>query len=125
MSIFTKIINPLALHDKVFKYSFLGAAPLINIFGFALVFWKIFPIRNARSVFALHYNIYFGIDLIGAWWKFFLVPSAVLAIWAVNLVIASAAYRDHRNLSYFATGITLLLELLSFLALLLIVLSNI
>jgi len=125
MSIFNRIINPLALHDKIFRYSFLLAAPLINLLGFILVFWKIFPVRGARSVFALHYNIYFGIDLIGAWWKLFLVPGAALLIWAVNLVVASVSYRDHRALSYFATGVTLFLEILSFLALLLVVLSNI
>jgi len=125
MSIFSKIINPLALHDKIFRYCLLIVAPMINLLGFALIFWKIWPIRDARSVFALHYNIYFGIDLIGQWWKIFLPPVAALIIWALNLVVASVSYRDWRSLSYFAIGVTLLAELLLFLALLLVVLSNI
>jgi hypothetical protein len=73
MAILHKLINPLALHDRFFRYSFFVAAPFLNLLSFTLVFWKIFPIRGARDIFALHYNIYFGIDLIGEWYRIFAI----------------------------------------------------
>ena len=125
MILFRNLINPLALHDRIFRYGFLVVAPFINLLSFALVFWKIFPIRGARDVFALHYNIYFGIDLIGEWYKIFAVPLAALLFLILNFIFASLSYRASRALAYFATGFTVLAELILFLALFLIILLNI
>ena len=65
------------------KYSLLAlaAAILLNAITWLLVFVS-FPDRSDAMV--LHYNIYFGIDLVGPWQQLLMIPISGTASIVVN-----------------------------------------
>jgi hypothetical protein len=58
--------------------------------SFTSVYYFIY--RGAREVIILHYNVYFGIDIIGSPWQAFVVPGAPLLFFLVNLILARVFY---------------------------------
>lgn len=40
----------------------------------ALPIWQLLPEIRSQGAIPLHYNIYFGVDWYGVWWKVFTVP---------------------------------------------------
>lgn len=75
--------NPLVL-------STISASVLLLLGSFITVFFFIY--RGAREVIILHYNVYFGIDIIGSPWQAFVVPGAPLIFFLINLILARAFY---------------------------------
>lgn len=47
----------------------------------------------------LHYNITFGIDLVGEWWKIYIIPAGGIAMLLINFLISFFSYRSDRFLS--------------------------
>ncbi len=58
----------------------------------------------------LHYNIYYGIDLVGPWWYLFALPAGGLAILLVNGVLSVLLERRDVAISFLLTGASLLLQ---------------
>ncbi|MBU0597856.1 hypothetical protein KKF61_02565 [Patescibacteria group bacterium] len=73
----------------------------------------------------LHYNIYFGVDLIGNWYLIFLMPAIGLACFFINLVFSYIIYKRSKIISYVILGITGYIELIIAIASLLIIRQNI
>lgn len=48
-----------------------------------------------------HYNIYFGIDLIGPWWYAFFLPAAGSVIVVTNLALAFALHKKITLSAYY------------------------
>ncbi len=49
----------------------------------------------------VHYNIYFGIDLLGPWWFLYILPAASLLVFLVNLGLSVILYKRHDLAVYF------------------------
>jgi len=75
--------NPLVL-------SVLTASVFLLCVSFGAVAYLVF--RVPQEIVILHYNVYFGIDMIGQSWQAFVVPGAPLVFLAVNTVLARAFY---------------------------------
>lgn len=60
----------------------------------------------------LHYNIIFGVDLIGEWWKLWFIPLSGLVIFVLNYGLSYFLYNKDKFLSRFLSIITALLEAL-------------
>ncbi|HAV11292.1 MAG TPA: hypothetical protein DCX32_01985 [Candidatus Moranbacteria bacterium] len=61
----------------------------------------VFFIRPVDFPIILHYNVYFGVDIIGAWWQAYFLPLIALAVMAVNMVLAYYFYKHgERMISY-------------------------
>ncbi len=69
---------------------------LINGTGWGLVIWKIRP--SDLPVY-LHYNIYFGVDLIGNWYQLYLYPAGGLLVIVINYLLMFFLYRREYNKS--------------------------
>lgn len=85
------------LSDKIIRLSFLFAV-LANT-----ALWLLLVSRSttfADSI-PLHYNIYFGIDLIGPWYQFFFVPAVGLAIIVVNFLFGLFTVNYEKILGHF------------------------
>lgn len=66
--------------------------------------WRGLPLRS-EAIIPLHYTIYFGIDLIGAWYLIFLPVLIGLSFLMINIVIIAAVYPRLKPFSYmFALG---------------------
>ncbi|MBU0612782.1 hypothetical protein KKB10_02075 [Patescibacteria group bacterium] len=72
-------------------------------------------IKPSPEPIYLHYNIYFGIDLIGEWYKIYLIPLTGLIVILVNYLAGVIMYSSKRVLSYlvviFAIPVNLFLAL--------------
>ena len=92
-----------------------------NLFLWLLLFLKIKP---QEAPLLLHYNIYFGIDLIGEWYKVFLIPFSGLAIFLLNLIFSFIIYKKDKILSYFPLIVSLIIQIILFIGGILIILLN-
>lgn len=82
-------------------------------------------IRPQDNPIFLHYNIYFGVDLIGPWYQMYALPAVGLVSLVINVLVARYLYRKNTILGLLVLGIAVYLELLLFLATILIVRQNI
>ncbi len=75
---------------------------LLSLCAEMYILWQIFSKinRSADQIF-LHYNVVFGIDLIGAWWKILYLPLAGFIVVLLNVIIAWYFYGEDRFLSRF------------------------
>lgn len=46
----------------------------------------------------LHYNVYFGVDVIGAWWQLYFLPAIGLIIMTVNAVLGYLFYKKKERI---------------------------
>lgn len=87
---------------------------LIGISGFFLilsfgVIW--YSIGNREATIVLHYNVYFGIDILGGWWQAYFIPSSGAGIWIVHIFLAFSFFQSgKRILSQVALSSLLFLE---------------
>lgn len=59
----------------------------------------------------LHYNIIFGVDLVGDWWKILNMPLGGLLVLSVNYFLSLVFYRSDRFLSRLLGFWTLLIHI--------------
>jgi hypothetical protein len=55
-------------------------------------------IRPVDFPIILHYNVYFGVDVIGAWWQLYFLPLIGLAILSVNAVLGYLFYQQKERI---------------------------
>ncbi|MBI5221361.1 MAG: hypothetical protein HY979_00965 [Candidatus Magasanikbacteria bacterium] len=67
-----------------------------------LVYGAIYVRATTDSVF-LHYNVVFGVDLIGEWWKVFYIPLSALGIFLLNFGLSWWLYGQDKILGRFLT----------------------
>lgn len=101
--------------------SLLVGAAVVNVGTWVYLALLIGP--QEQPVF-LHYNIYFGVDLIGAWYRIFYMPAIGTVILILNLLGARYMYRQEKAIGMTVLGITVFFELVLLLASLLIVGQN-
>lgn len=61
----------------------------------------IYKVRPQAEPLLLHYNIYYGIDLIGEWWRMYFIPAVGAGIIIFNFFLAWFIYVKERILAYF------------------------
>jgi len=101
------------------------AAIVLQIGMWLLLVWKFLPIARQLEIVSLHYNIYFGIDLIGSWYGILTIPAVGLVFILVNSILILALFKREKFLSYFLAGCNVLINLGLLTALILITLLNI
>ncbi|MFA6254727.1 MAG: hypothetical protein WC675_01685 [Patescibacteria group bacterium] len=94
---------------------------IANIILWLFLVWQA---RNFSDLIFLHYNIYFGIDLLGPWHQIFFLPLFGLGFLVINLLISLIFYQRERILSYFLVGTASLLQFIFILAGVFITLVN-
>ena len=58
-----------------------------------------FFIRKVDFPIILHYNVYFGVDIIGNWWETYFLPAAGTVIFAVNVLLAYFFYQRKERIA--------------------------
>ncbi|MFC1612936.1 hypothetical protein ACFL23_01255 [Patescibacteria group bacterium] len=59
------------------------------------------PLYRSEKQLFLHYNIYFGIDWVGQWYKIFIYPLLGALIFIVNLALGILFYNKEKVITYF------------------------
>jgi hypothetical protein len=91
----------------------------------ALISWRVVPMIYGQTAVPLHYNIHFGVDTIGDWWRIYTVPAVGLVMLLLNMGLVRYFMKGERALSYMSAGATLFLESILFVATIFIILLNI
>ena len=81
-----------------------------------------FSINSSSEIIPLHYNIYFGIDLIGAWYKVFIIPFLGLLIFFINFALSYII--KVRLLDYFLVASSTFIQFILLVASIFVVLLN-
>lgn len=68
--------------------------------------------KGREGVFALRYNVYYGITGIGSAWYLLWIPFAGLALLIANTALAIRGARSNESVSTLVVGVTLFLEVL-------------
>jgi len=76
------------------------SAPLIATAIIQIYIWYLLlaNIRPSLGQVFLHYNIIFGVDLVGEWWKIFYLPIVGLLVLLLNYALSFALYRSYKFL---------------------------
>ncbi|OIQ02683.1 MAG: hypothetical protein COZ27_02235 [Candidatus Moranbacteria bacterium CG_4_10_14_3_um_filter_41_65] len=56
-------------------------------------------IRPTEDILVFHYNVYFGVDLQGAWWQLYLLPSAGLFFFLIHSLLAYFFYEKQERIA--------------------------
>lgn len=108
------------LKDRFVKINLFLAGGL-NVILWLWLFWQT---KDFSGHIALHYNIYFGIDLLGPWFNLFYLPIIGLVIFLINLTIGALSFEREKMLGYFLVGGATLNQILLLLAAFFIVFIN-
>ena len=58
----------------------------------------LFFIRKVDFPIILHYNVYFGVDLIGAWWQVYFLPLIGAMIIVLNTILGFVFYKQKERI---------------------------
>lgn len=99
--------------------------PLALLFNLGTWFWLLWNLpREADSIF-LHYNILYGVDYIGDWWRAFYIPIAGLVIFLLNTLLAWLLFPKDKFASELLIGVSVFCQVFLFLAGSLLVILNV
>ena len=86
---------------KLFLRDYWVFGPLIVAVVAQAAIWRqlILYIHPTAERIFLHYNIIFGIDLVGEWWRAYFIPGVGLLMLVINLVIAWLVYGTDKLLA--------------------------
>jgi len=88
------------LKDKIIASNLIMS--LVSIFTLLFLFTykiKLYKL-SSNSQLLLHYNVYFGIDWIGSWYKILIYPIIGFLLFIINLLLSSYFYNRKNFLSY-------------------------
>ncbi|MCX6763039.1 MAG: hypothetical protein NT093_04675 [Candidatus Moranbacteria bacterium] len=94
--------------DPVIFFSLVFAI-LVNAGLWAALFWTVAP---TDVPIILHYNIYFGVDVIGGWKSLFFMPTLAAALLFLNVVLSRYFYYKEKMVAYLFAGTALILQIL-------------
>ncbi len=97
-------------------------ALLINISTWA---WLLLQIKPQDETIFLHYNILFGVDYIGAWWKVLYLPVLGLFIFLVNTIFGWVMFPKDKFSAQVLNFVNLVCQIFIFIAAALLVFLNV
>jgi hypothetical protein len=119
-------VTNLTTQERFFKNKRI-LIPIILSFCICLltVVYLALKIKPQTNPIFLHYNIYFGVDLIGSWYRVFIMPALGFIILCINIWISYIMYKRVVIVGYFVQWLTVSFELIILISALLIVRQNI
>jgi len=116
-------IYPIKLYLKnLFNLITLILSLAINILSWL---WLIFQIKPQQEDIFLHYNILFGVDYLGSWWKVFYLPIFGLLILITNNLIGWLLFGKDKFIAQILNAVNLFCQIFIFLAVALLVFLNV
>lgn len=56
-------------------------------------------IRPSGTPLVLHYNVYFGVDLLGIWWQAYILPVLAMIFYSGHVLLARRFYRKAERIA--------------------------
>lgn len=86
----------------------LSLSVILNI---AIWVWLLWQIRPQEEPIFLHYNILFGVDYVGAWWRIIFLPVTGLVIILFNATFGWLLYNRDTFIAYVLNTVSVLLQI--------------
>jgi hypothetical protein len=84
--------------ENAFIKNFLLGSGLFLVAGWGIL---LYFIRPRETPLILHYNVYFGVDLLGSWWQAYLLQGVATVLLFLHIFLAYSFYqRKDRFASY-------------------------
>lgn len=106
--------------DRLIFFS-LGVSALINIIQWVIIYIKI---RPSSANILLHYNIIYGTDLVDKGTYAYLIPGIALAFLVINILAAFFIYQKEKLASYFLSIANIPVQIIFFIASIVLILAN-
>ncbi|PIT86206.1 MAG: hypothetical protein COU33_04435 [Candidatus Magasanikbacteria bacterium CG10_big_fil_rev_8_21_14_0_10_43_6] len=87
--------------------------------------WLLWYIRPQSDLIFLHYNVLFGVDLIGHWYQVLTVPVMGLCIIVVNNVLGWFFFRKDKFIAYLLGAVVVISHVFLVLVAMLLVFINV
>lgn len=117
---FSSIIKSDFFRQRFIKIN-LFLSLLLNIF---LWFFLAFKSSGFSEIIYLHYNIYFGIDLVGPWYQIFFWPFLGILIFLINFFLGAILFSSEKLLSYFLVTSSTLAQVFLIISLMFLMVIN-
>ena len=102
-------IYPLKLYLR--KKQNLILLSLALLFNIASWIWLLYNIRPSTGQVFLHYNILFGVDLVGSWYNVLSLPVAGFFIIFLNALLGWFLYKQDHFAAYLLNAIAVLVNI--------------
>lgn len=113
------------LKSDFFRQRFIRINLFLSLFlNLGMWFFLAFKAGSFSDIIYLHYNIYFGIDLIGKWHQVFFFPSLGIFFFIVNFLLGAVVFSQEKILSYFLAFSSSIIQLILILALIFLMVVN-
>lgn len=99
--------------------------PLAFLLNLATWFWLLLQIKPQTDPIFLHYNILFGVDYIGEWWKVLYLPIAGLFIFLVNGILGWVLFSKDKFATQLLNFMSVLCQVFILIAAALLVFLNV
>lgn len=87
-----------AFFSNIIVRTLMGVTLLLISISFAVLAYFV---RPRGTIIVLHYNVYFGVDLLGVWWQAYIFPVFSLLFFTGHLFLAKYFYqRSERIAAY-------------------------
>lgn len=84
-------------HNGLIHWILIGSL-FVNLLNWA---GAIYFIRPVDFPIILHYNVYFGVDILGSWWEVYFLPGMATFFWIINFILGYFSYqRKERVATY-------------------------
>ena len=98
MKFYNSVIKKLFSHEffasGLVHWVLIGSL-ILNIVNWGLI---AFFIRPVDFPIILHYNVYFGVDVIGPWWQLYFLPFIGMIILGLNTVLGYLFYQKKERI---------------------------
>ncbi|MEK9173985.1 MAG: hypothetical protein AAB845_01840 [Patescibacteria group bacterium] len=82
--------NGVTFLDNAFIKNFLLGAFLLLLAGWGMLIYFIHP---RETPLILHYNVYFGVDLLGAWWQAYVLQGVATVLFVLHTALGYSFYQ--------------------------------
>lgn len=76
--------------QNAFIKNFLLGAGILLVASWAIL---LYYIRPRETPLVLHYNVYFGVDLLGTWWQAYALQGVATALFVLHVFLAYSFYQ--------------------------------
>jgi len=105
------------IKNKFWRDKFSMFVLLTNVFlNISIWIFLIFRLEPSEYPVPLHFNIYFGIDVIDKWSQAFLIPGIGLVVIFLNLILSYLVFSKEKFIAHFLLASSLFVQILLFLA---------
>lgn len=117
-SYFMLIFSPkLFIRDR---WVYVPLALVFFVQGFCW-WYTVVHVRPTNEQIFLHYTIVFGVDLVGEWWKMYIIPFSGLLTLIVNSLVAFFMYGSEKVMARMLLAYTVLVQIFILIGLLKII----